>query len=122
MGRISTWTNNEVKYLKENWNSSTAREIAETLGKSKQSCYDKAFSLGLKKRKSYNSSSKVKVLSSRGSAGAKNILASKWTVSQVNFLKENIGSLSIKEISEKIGKSVPAVYCKARSLKKVKNL
>ena len=117
MAKGEVWTQKEIKYLIKNWKTSNCTTIAKELGRKEQSCYDKAHNLGLKKRNITSGSIKDK----RAITIRKNALASKWTTSEVNFLRENAGKLTDREISEKLGKTIPAVYCKRRSLEKVKN-
>ena len=120
MPRKSSWSTKEVNYLKENWSKSTGKEIALYLGKRVQECYDKASSLGLKKDRR---KARVLTVAEKRAINLRiNVNKPKWTVSEVNFLKDNIGVLSDKEISKVLGKTVPAIYCKRRSLSKVKNL
>lgn len=122
MAPKSTWTSKELKYLKENWKKSRCREIAQFLGKKPQACFDKASQLGLRKREGYGLPRKATPQDKRKITIRENFNSPKWTVSQVKFLKENMGKMSDQELSQKLGKTVPAVYCKRRSLKIVKNL
>lgn len=114
----STWTRKEVKYLKDNWRSSTGKEIATALGKNPQACFDKAHKLGLRKRNGYG----TPIKRTKAEISRQNVKAPKWTTSEVTFLKNNMNKISNKEISKVLGKSVAAVSCKKQSLKKVKNL
>lgn len=114
----STWTQSEIKFLTKNWQTSSCKSIAKSLGRNVQSCYDKASKLGLKKV----STSSNSFSSGRGSAGKKNLKSKKWTESEVNFLISNLNTLSDKEISVALGKSIPAVMSKKQSIKKTKNL
>lgn len=116
--RKDEWTRDEVQFLKENYATATGSEIASVLGRSKAAVYTKASILDLNKPEFL----KKKVQNKRAEIIKLNSSAPKWTKRQVLFLKENTGKLSDKEISEKIGKSIPAIYCKRRSLKIVKNV
>ena len=54
MTRGTTWTQEEIKYLKDNWKTATCKEIAAAIGRKEQACFDKAYKLKLKKKNCSN--------------------------------------------------------------------
>ena len=124
MGRTSTWTKKELSFLRKNWMSKSCKEIAQALLKDERACYYKARQLKLRKRPGYTvtKSKTSSIVSQRARVLRENIKAPRWTVSDVAFLRSNIGKMTDEEIAKHLGKTVPAIYCKKRSLKKVKNM
>lgn len=90
------WTDSEEEYLKGNYKEKTAKEIAETLSRSRESVYNKARNLGIKS----------------GRAGP----GQKWTEKEREFLKENIDKKTPKEIGEELGRSKHSVFRKRKEL------
>lgn len=122
----SRWSQKDVGYLTNQWNKKSCIDIAKKLGRKEQSCYDKARQLGLVKQEESKPRQltffKSKEVKTRTQVNRNNIKSPRWTISQVKFLKENMGKMSDQEIGEKIGRSIHAVCCKRQSLSKVKSL
>jgi DNA-binding CsgD family transcriptional regulator len=86
------WTDSEIKFLTENYTTSTAKSIAEKLGRSICSVYAVAEKLRSIKIKS-------------------------WSGEEIQFLKDNYGKIDSEEIALKLGRSYDAVIRKATQLK-----
>lgn len=121
------WSQKEIGYLTSQWGKKSCIDIAKKLGRKEQSCYDKARQLGLVQQEE-NKPRQLSFLKpyvktrTRAQINRENMKAPRWTVSEVNFLKANVGKMSDREIGEKIGRSIHAVCCKRQSLERVKNL
>jgi len=89
-GSAERWDSDEVEYLRENYSDTPVKEIAEKLGRSRDSVYGKARSLGLRSK-----------TMGRGET---------WEEEEVDFLKSNYGEMETEKIAEKLGKSPRAVY------------
>ncbi len=76
------WTEEEITFLKKNWTLPMA-ELSEKLGRSIDSCLQKAYSLGMYRRK--------------------------WTQAEIDYLQENYGKYSIPSLAKSLGKSVNAI-------------
>jgi len=87
------WSDEEVRFLKENYAKMKAREIAERLGRTKLSVVSKASELGLRKRE-----------------------WRRWGLDEVEFLMNNYGRMKVREIAERLGRSEHSVRVKLSKL------
>jgi dUTP pyrophosphatase len=88
------WTQEECQYLIDNYKTKEYTEIAKVLGRTESSVGKKAIKLKLMKKN-------------------EEICWQDW---QLDFLKENYGKISAKEISEKINKTKGTVIARAAIL------
>lgn len=95
-GRAKRWTDKEIAFLRENYETTPAKEMAKTLGRSVPSTWHMARLLGLKNR--------------RCGKGRR------WALDEINFLRENYGKIPTEEIAERVRKSIAAVWQKAQQL------
>ena len=112
------WTEEETNFLKENYSTADSKTIASVLGKSRDCIYVKASALGLKRPNAEEQRKKAE----RIKRCKANSNAPRWTAEEIQFLKDNEGKMTLKEIAEKLGKSYSAASCKRMSLKRVKTL
>lgn len=84
------WTDEEIKYLKDNYGIKTLVEISDKLGRTQQSI--------------------------RAFASRNQIYAHYWTEEETEYLIEKYGIMSNKKIAKKLGKTVSAIYNKAHGL------
>lgn len=92
---MKKYTFEEMNYIKNNYYTMSAKEIADYLDRPVSSVQDKISELGLSK------------------AGAKN---SAWTDEQINILKTNYQILSYSQLCNLIGKTEKAIKVKAHKL------
>jgi hypothetical protein len=95
------WTEEEVEYLKENYGTVSAREIAETLGRGLPGLHSKAATLGLDGRVGHWSHAKR--------VGA-------WTKEEIEFLKANYLTLGAEACARQLGRTKAAVHGKIRKV------
>lgn len=95
-----SWTEEEVKYLMENWNNCLLNEIICKLNRTEDSIVRKARRLGLDVRK--NDECKLK---------------KEWNEKEDDFLINNYKLLSVAEISERLKRTPNAVQKRAITLK-----
>lgn len=95
---IKNYTHEEIKYIQDNFNTMTVKQIADTLDKSANSVYNVVRKLGLKKQPHY-----------------------KWTDEELDFLKENYINMTSEEISHHINHSVDAINTMRDRLNLVRN-
>lgn len=95
--REDVWTEEETDFLKRNYVSMRALEIARKLKRSYHSVVYMARELNLQKRTCLFS---------------KNL----WREEEIQFLKENYFKLTKQAISQKLGRTKPSVYSKARKV------
>jgi len=88
---MARWTDDEVKYLKENAEYGNYQEIADHLGRSYSSVKSKANKIDLQTR-------------------------IKWTEEKITFLKQNYPEKSDEKIAEKLGCTERAVKCKRQEI------
>lgn len=93
MSYVSPWSNDQTKYLKENYMNLSYKEIGNVVNKTPKQVQSKVYLLGLSKRK-----------------------GDWWSEEQIQFLKENYMSLSYKEISNILNKTKSAVQTKLKKL------
>ena len=91
----NTWTEEEIQFLKENYQKMTYYEISKRLGKSYASVCIKINRLELKKQKRTN-----------------------WSEEEERFIIENYPRLSVKEIADALGRPKTSVSSKIRELRK----
>lgn len=90
------WTEEEIEFLKENYEKEKPEKIAEELSRSLSSVYCKAQSLNLSsKRCGYGR---------------------KWTSEEEKYLKENYSELPPQKIADELDRSLNSVYGKAKNL------
>lgn len=82
----NTWTEQEDKYLKDNFQKLTKAQIGEDLGKTKGAVEYRASQLGLIKQPH-----------------------KPWTEEEDNFLRENYLTMTSKEIAKKLGRTAPSI-------------
>lgn len=135
MNQFKQWSEEDNKFLVENYNKMSYREIAEILNRAESTISLKAKKLGLNKSRSkWNEeevqylkdnymfktykqiadelgksttaiAEKLKALDLRG----KKSKCTNWSEYEDNFLKENVGSLSYSEISKQINRSISSI-------------
>jgi len=79
---MSRWRREEVKFLLDNFDRMSLKDLARELGRSYESVKAKSRSLGLKKMQ-YR----------------------KWTKEEIEFLRENADKMTIKEMAQRLGRS-----------------
>lgn len=94
-----SWTEQEIKYLTDNWDKLVPAQIMESLGRTKDSIMRKARRLGLNVNK--NEGDKLK---------------RKWREEEDNFIIENYKLLSVGEISAQLKRTVSAIRKRALAL------
>ena len=90
------WTYKEVEYLKENWGKKKTQEIAEELGRTYYSIYNKARKLGLGSNRAHHHRP--------------------WTEEEEEFLAENWGMFSMEHIAKKLNRTPHAIQIRAVKL------
>lgn len=89
------WTEEEIKFLRQNYHKLKYKQIAEILGRSLKSVETKAFELGLRK----------------GS-----VMPTVWTEEKIEYLKKNYHKMTYEELSKQLGISKRAIKTKLRQL------
>ena len=105
----ASWTPEEVQLLKDSYLNESVADIAETLGRTKDSVYFKAATLNLYRRKDTKLKKKRVTL-------RKNAQLPRWSDEEINFLLINKEKMSTTEIAKKLGRSYNAVIIKRASL------
>lgn len=90
------WTEEDEFYLKQNWNKKRTQEIADNLGRTYDSVYTKAKTLGLGPNKKESSRN--------------------WTEEELEYLMDSWGVISIESIAKKLNRTTHAVSLKAGRL------
>ena len=98
MIKIKNYTQEEIKYIKENYNNMTAQEIAIKLNKSIGSINNATKKMGLIKQPH-----------------------SKWTDKEIEFLKKNYINMTSEEISKHVNHSIDAINTMRDKLGLVRN-
>jgi hypothetical protein len=98
MIKIKNYTQDELEYIKENYNDITAQELATQLNKSIGSINNAIRKLGLIKQQH-----------------------NKWTDEEIQFLKTNYINMTSEEISRYINHSVDAINTMRDKLKLIRN-
>ena len=93
------WTDQEIEYLKKNWNLIPLQQVMETLQRSEDSIMRKAGRLGLDTHKS-----------------EKDRIKRKWSSEENDFIRKNYKKMSVEEISQHINRTVPAIRKRALAL------
>ena len=112
------WTEEEVNFLKENYSNSDVKTIASVVGRTNDCVYAKASELGLKRPNVEEQRKKA----ARRKINLINCKAPRWTMEEIQFLKDNENKLTLQQIADQLGKSLNAVNCKRMSIKRVKSL
>lgn len=92
---VSSFTEEDVKFLKANYQNMTIEEIAEALGKTYSCVFSKARKIGLSK------------------TGCKN---NKWSEEEILFIKEHYQDMTTNEIAEYLNRTPKAVHVKKSRL------
>lgn len=132
----SIWTNDEIKYLKDNYNILPFNEIKKHLNKGQSTIYSMVKELGIGKQFQWNDE-KIKILKEYYPYADWNVLFKKlgttkkqpiidkaselkikrytcnWTDEQKQFLVDNYGSMNIDELSKCLNKDVGSIYTMA---------
>lgn len=95
--KIKRFTDEDIKFLEENYMTMTHAEMAEKLGRTKGTISTKLSQLGFTKK-----------------------LETRWTEYQVNFLKENYENMLYSDIAEKLGRTESNIRAKCFDLNLVK--
>jgi hypothetical protein len=95
---IRNYTNEEIKYIKDNFANMTVKQIANRLNKEESSIYNVVRKLGLKKQKH-----------------------NKWTDEEIEFLRANYIGMTSEEISHHIDHTIDAINTMRDRLKLVRN-
>ena len=95
-GMKMEWKEREIEYLKENWGKKKTQEIAEDLGRTYQSIYNKARKLGLGSNRAHHHRP--------------------WTEEEEEFLAENWGMFSMEHIAKKLNRTPHAIQIRAVKL------
>lgn len=95
---IKNYTNEELNYIKDNYNNKTIKEISQEINKSFNSVCNAIRKLGLKKQ-----------------------IHNEWTEEEINFLKVNYVSMTSEEISSYVNHSVDAINSMRDRLNLVRN-
>ena len=104
-----SWTPEEVQLLKDSYLNESVADIAETLGRTKDSVYFKASTLNLYRRKETKLKKKRVTL-------RKNAQLPRWSNEEINFLLANESKMTPTQIAKKLGRSYNAVVIKRASL------
>lgn len=94
------WTQEEVQYIKDNYDNKTARQIAVDLSRTELSIYHKADRLGLKTRE---------MVSCPKSTAS-------WSEVDKEYLRKNYSTTILYDLQEKLGRSQDAIQCMAIKL------
>ena len=106
---IRHWTKKEVSFLKENYKKIKTSVLANTLNRTVNAVHFKAVNLGLvTKRSPRIITETVKI---------KEPNRNSWTNKEVKFLRQNYKKMSLKELSDKLGRSIGSVSGKLFGLK-----
>ena len=89
------YTEEEISFLKSNYQNMTIEEIADALGRTYSSIFSKARKLGLSK------------------TGCKN---NKWSEEEISFIKDHYQDMTTNEISEYLNRTPKAVHVKKSKL------
>ena len=98
MIKIKNYTNEDLDYIKNNYQNLTVKQLTEELNKTENSVYNAIRKLGLKKQKH-----------------------SKWTDEEIIFLKDNYINMTSEELSNYINHSVDAINAMKDRLNLIKN-
>jgi len=134
------WTNKEVEYLRSNYDSQTAAEIAETLERTKHAIYSRAKKEGITgSQKGTWTKEEIEFLIRVGSTWTDPDVASyldrtvsairtkkhgldrsfnkrRWSRSDENFLKENYEEMTDSELAEELNRTETAVLNKRENI------
>lgn len=103
------WSENDLKYLVDNYSKLSNQEIGEKLGKTKKSVDSKAIRLGLKKDSFYISNvNRLRTINRHGD--------SIWTKEDLDFLIFNIDKMSNPDLSKKLDKTINSIVSKINLL------
>jgi hypothetical protein len=106
-----SWTQEQIDFLKENYNAFTSKQLADRFGKTIRAVLNKAFALEITGEK-YSLS---RYRENRGAAKGYKIV--RWTSQQVEFLKANYSTMPMADLVSNIGKDAMQIRNKAWGLK-----
>jgi DNA-binding CsgD family transcriptional regulator len=109
------WSEEELKYLEENYKKKTNKRIAKHLNRTVAAVSIKAGTLGLVTKKSLVPVQKITSVIRK--SDGKEVKQVSWTKDETKFLKESFGKYPIAEIAEELGRSVGSVSGKASGLR-----
>ncbi len=89
--KVSTWTNEEIRYLTKNYRLMTSTQLAKHIKHPPQMIRVKANSLGIRKRNQWH-----------------------WTEKEIKYLRRHYKKKTVKSIAKKLGRNIIAVKLKAR--------
>lgn len=92
---VNDYTEEDIRFLKSNYQNMTIEEIAEVLGKTYSSVFSKARTLGLSK------------------TGCKN---NKWSEEEISFIKDHYQDMTTNEIAKHLNRTPKAVHVKKSRL------
>ena len=139
MIKIRNYTNENIEYIKNNYNELTTKQIAQVLNKSESSIYNAIRKLGLKKQihKSWSDAENLfleeNYLNMSNSELAKTlnrsfnsistqldklnlVKAKSWTEEEEKYLQDNFKELTHKEMGDFLGRTEQAVRAKCFDL------
>lgn len=96
--KIRNYTEEQIDYIIENYNTMNASEIAKNIGKSRENVYFIGHKLGLKKQ-----------------------IHNPWTQEELDFLKEHYIDMTSEEMTKYINHSVDAINTQRDKLNLVRN-
>lgn len=108
------WSEEELKYLEENYKKKTNKRIAKDLNRTIAAISIKAGTLGLVTKKSLVPVQKITSVITK--PDGKEVKQVSWTKDETKFLKESFGKYPIAEIAKELGRSVGSVSGKASGL------
>ena len=89
--RNKNWSNEEIQFLKDNFESTLFSELSKTLGRTESAIRAKCFDLNLFKN-------------------------SPWTDDEISFVKENYMEMKMSDISQMLSRTMSAIELKAKRL------
>jgi hypothetical protein len=107
--RVDGWTDEEIAFLKTNWETMTSLEVAAALGRGRTAVSSKASDMGIKKSEAANKALRQRLI---GKIQRKD----GWTPEQLEYLKNHWATMSAAEIAEVIGRTAASVKTRANDL------
>ena len=93
------WTLEEDVYINKMWNIQTPNDIAKELQRTECAVRcRRSYLLGANKRRK------------------RSYVSKQWTPEEIEYMKHNYGKVDTKELSAKLGRTIPAIQCKAHYL------
>jgi|GEM_PF-1823362 len=107
--RADAWTDEEVAFLKANWETMTSKEVAAAIGRTRSGTTSKALELGVKKSNEATKALRQRLI-------GKIIRKDGWKPNQLEYLKANWAHYSAIEIAAVIGRTAASVKTRANDL------